>query len=102
MSLQQCWSSALRILSSFPNETHIREVLARNGSAVDAAIAALFCNGLHQSSNMGPGGGFFMTIYKRDSGTVHVLNARERAPLRATEDMFEGNSQLSLYGEMII
>ena len=27
---------------------------------------------------MGPGGGFFMTIYQQSTGKVQVLNARER------------------------
>ena len=57
---------------------NIREVLERDGTAVDAAIAALFCDSLYQSSNMGPGGGFFMTIYQQSTGKVQVLNARER------------------------
>ena len=57
---------------------NIREILERDGTAVDAAIAALFCDSLYQSSNMGPGGGFFMTIYQQSTGKVQVLNARER------------------------
>ena len=71
----------------------------REGSAVDAAIAALFCDSLHQSSNMGPGGGFFMTIYQKSTGKVDILNAREMAPSAATEDMFHGDPNLSLYGK---
>ena len=74
--------------------------MLRNGTAVDAAIAALFCDGLHQASNMGPGGGFFMTIYEAQTGKVTVLNARERAPLAATEDMFHGDPDLSVYGKL--
>ena len=46
---------------------------------------------------MGPGGGFFMTIYQQSTGKVQVLNARERAPLKATEDMFNGDPLMSLY-----
>ena len=40
----------------------IREVLERDGTAVDAAIAALFCDSLHQSSNMGPGKVIFIKV----------------------------------------
>ena len=68
---------------------------------MDSAIAALFCDSLHQSANMGPGGGFFMTIYQKSTGKVQILNARERAPLKATEDMFHGDSQLSIYGNIL-
>ena len=39
--------------------------MIQNGTAVDAAIAALVCNGAVHSHNMGLGGGFFMTIYKK-------------------------------------
>lgn len=77
---------------------YFREVLERNGTAVDAAIGALFCNSLLQSSSMGPGGGLFMTIYQKSTGKVEILNARERAPLAASEDMFEGNPSWASYG----
>jgi gamma-glutamyltranspeptidase/glutathione hydrolase/leukotriene-C4 hydrolase len=30
---------------------------------VDAALAALFCNGVYNSQSMGLGGGFLMTVY---------------------------------------
>ena len=36
-----------------------------NGTAVDAALATLFCNGVVHSQSMGIGGGFIMTIYIR-------------------------------------
>ena len=42
-----------------------RNILLKNGTAVDAALATLFCNGVVQSHSMGIGGGFLMTIYIR-------------------------------------
>jgi len=41
-----------------------RDILAQNGSAVDAAIAALFCTGVHVVQSAGIGGGFHMVVYE--------------------------------------
>ena len=40
-----------------------REMLLKNGSAVDAAIATSICNGISNPQSMGIGGGFLMLIY---------------------------------------
>lgn len=47
------------------------DVLKDGGYAVDAAIAALVCNGVYNSQSMGIGGGFFMTIFE---ARVEFLN----------------------------
>ena len=49
---------------------------------------------------MGPGGGLFMTIYQKATRKVQTLIARERAPLAATEDMFDEDPELSSYGTL--
>ncbi|RZF36565.1 hypothetical protein LSTR_LSTR010676 [Laodelphax striatellus] len=67
-----------------------KSILEKNGNAVEAAIATLFCDGVACMQSMGIGGGFLMTIYKRDEGRAYVLNAREAAPATATEDMYHG------------
>uniref|UniRef100_A0AAG5DAN6 Gamma-glutamyltransferase n=1 Tax=Anopheles atroparvus TaxID=41427 RepID=A0AAG5DAN6_ANOAO len=64
-----------------------RELLKRNGSAVDAAIGTLFCAGLTNMQSMGLGGGFVMNIYRRQEHRAYTLDAREVAAGRATEDM---------------
>lgn len=76
------------------------DVLRRNGSAVDAAIATLFCNGLFSAQSMGIGGGFIMNIYTKSDGQVNTLIARESAPAAATEDMFHGDPSLSASGPL--
>ena len=66
----------------------IRKVLQENGTAVDAAIAAMVCNGAVHSHSNGLGGGFFMTIFIKSKNKTFFLNARETAPSYATETMF--------------
>ena len=73
-------------------------MLKRNGTAVDAAIASLICNGVYSSQSMGIGGGFLMTIYTKDSGKIETLNARETAPGAATQDMYHGDAKASEKG----
>ncbi|KAJ8927317.1 hypothetical protein NQ314_020231 [Rhamnusium bicolor] len=75
-----------------------KSILEKGGNAADAAIAALFCEGVSMPECMGLGGGFLMTIYNKTTGEVWSLNARETAPAAATENMFHGNSTQSLRG----
>ncbi|XP_047991871.1 glutathione hydrolase 1 proenzyme-like isoform X1 [Leguminivora glycinivorella] len=79
-----------------------RQILAQNGSAVDAAIAAMFCNGFLNQQSMGLGGGFFMTVYIRDEEKAYTVNARETAPLAATRDMFKGDASKASKGPLAI
>ena len=62
--------------------------MLEGGYAVDAALAALFCNGVYTVQSMGLGGGFFMTHYDASSGKVEALDAREAAPAASSENMF--------------
>ncbi|XP_029177743.1 glutathione hydrolase 1 proenzyme-like isoform X2 [Nylanderia fulva] len=74
----------------------------KNGSAVDAAIGALLCEGVASLHSMGLGGGFFMTIWDAKNKTMDYLDARETAPMAATEDMFDGNAHLAMYGGLAV
>ncbi|XP_028046427.2 scoloptoxin SSD14 [Monomorium pharaonis] len=70
-----------------------KSILERNGSAVDAALAALICNGLVNMQSLGLGGGFLMTIYQRSTRRAFILNAKDRAPLAANSTMYNGKPQ---------
>ncbi|KOB66355.1 putative gamma glutamyl transpeptidase [Operophtera brumata] len=67
-----------------------KNILMNNGSAVDSAIATMFCNGLLNQQSMGLGGGFFMTVYVKEKEKAYSIIARETAPAAATYDMFNG------------
>ena len=62
--------------------------MKRGGTAVDAAIATLFCNGVVHPQSMGIGGGFFMVIYQKDKKKSSFINARGAAPTKAKKDMY--------------
>lgn len=58
----KCTSLGLPYLQFF------RDILKKNGSAVDASIAALLCNGLVNAHSMGIGGGLYFVIYSAATG----------------------------------
>lgn len=64
------------------------EVLRRGGNAVDAAVATAAALGVTEPYSAGVGGGGYFVYYDADSGGVHTLDGRERAPLSADEDLF--------------
>ncbi|KAI4497650.1 hypothetical protein M0802_007190 [Mischocyttarus mexicanus] len=70
-----------------------KNILEKNGSAVDATIASMICNGLVNMQSMGLGGGFLMTIYDKATASAYVLNARDRAPLLANATMYSGKPE---------
>ncbi|WP_392354461.1 gamma-glutamyltransferase family protein [Brevundimonas sp. LF-1] len=69
------------------------KVLARGGSAVDAAVAVQAVLGLAEPQSSGLGGGAFMMFYDGQSGAVTVYDGRETAPAAATPELFYENGQ---------
>ena len=67
-----------------------KDILNANGSAVDAAIAAMFCLGVISMHSSGIGGGGVMLVYNRSLQRASVIDFRETAPARAHRDMFKG------------
>ncbi len=64
------------------------DVLARGGSAVDAAIAVQAVLGLVEPESSGLGGGAFLLHYDADTRVISAYDGRERAPAAATPELF--------------
>ena len=63
-------------------------ILARGGSAVDAAIATQAALGLVEPQSSGLGGGAFLLHFDPATGTLDAFDGREVAPASATPDRF--------------
>jgi gamma-glutamyltranspeptidase/glutathione hydrolase len=63
-------------------------VLRKGGNAFDAAVAVSAALGLVEPESSGIGGGGFFLLRRASDGKVVFVDARERAPLAATRDMF--------------
>ncbi|TMS36835.1 hypothetical protein L596_003913 [Steinernema carpocapsae] len=75
-----------------------RDILVQGGNAVDAAIATIICIGIVNPMSSGLGGGHFMTIYNSTSKSCSAVDAREIAPLSASEDMYSKDYKASQIG----
>jgi gamma-glutamyltranspeptidase/glutathione hydrolase len=64
------------------------EVLAAGGNAFDAAVAVSSTLGLVEPESSGLGGGGFMLLHIAADGREVFIDAREKAPLAATRDMY--------------
>jgi len=79
-----------------------RDILERNGSAVDSAVATSFCLGLFSMHSTGIGGGGLMLVYKRATKTMESFDYREVAPGKSREDMFVDDATKSKTGGLAI
>lgn len=65
------------------------EVLRNGGNAIDAAVTAAFTLAVVQPRSGNIGGGGFMLISSAKDDQVYALDYREKAPMAATERMFQ-------------
>ena len=72
-------------------------VLAKGGTAVDAAVATAFALAVTHPSAGNIGGGGFMVV-RSPNGSVTTFDYREKAPLKSTRTMYmrEGKVDISL------
>ena len=80
-----------------------KDILDTNGSAVNAAIAALFCLGVVSMHSSGIGIGGIMLVYNRSLQQATVIDFRETAPAAAAakRDMFKGNEKKARKGILV-
>jgi gamma-glutamyltranspeptidase/glutathione hydrolase len=81
------------------------EVLEMGGNAVDAAVTAAFSLAVTQPRSGNIGGGGFMLISSEKNNEVIAIDYREKAPAKATVDMFldsrgDADSNLSRYSHL--
>ena len=78
-----------------------RDILKKNGSAVDSAVATMFCIGVINMQSAGIGGGGFMVVYIKAKKEVKVYDYREVAPGKANQTMYVNNSLASKIGKLL-
>ncbi|XP_052270382.1 glutathione hydrolase 1 proenzyme-like isoform X1 [Dreissena polymorpha] len=78
-----------------------RDILERQGTAVDAAIATLLCNGVRTPHSMGIGGGMFMVIYDKSDKKSIYIDGREMAPHSITQHIYSNLTKHNVKAHMI-
>ena len=77
------------------------DMLNKGGSAVDAAIAAMFCLGVINMHSSGIGGGGVMLVYNRAKKNASLIDFRETAPFTVSNftptNMGVNQSRFGLY-----
>jgi gamma-glutamyltranspeptidase/glutathione hydrolase len=66
------------------------DVLEKDGSALDAAIAAQAMLGLVEPQSSGLGGGAFLVYYDKATNKITTLDGREMSPKTIKSNVFEG------------
>ncbi|MDB4925614.1 gamma-glutamyltransferase [Mucilaginibacter sp.] len=93
------------VVCAYPDASKIGvDILKKDGNAVDAAVAVQFALAVVHPSAGNIGGGGFM-VFRSSKGETNTLDFREKAPARATTNMYldaEGNiiPDLSLASHM--
>jgi gamma-glutamyltranspeptidase/glutathione hydrolase len=93
------------VTSHFLATQSAQDVLKNGGNAIDAAVTAAFSLAVTQPRSGNIGGGGFMLISSEKNDDVVAIDYREKAPGKATVDMFldkDGNadSNVSRYSHL--
>ncbi|MDJ0622275.1 MAG: gamma-glutamyltransferase [Desulfocapsaceae bacterium] len=81
--------NGMAVTSHFLATKSALRVLQEGGNAIDAAVTAAFTLAVVQPRSGNIGGGGFMLISSAEDDQVYALDYREKAPMAATERMFQ-------------
>ncbi|XP_065316948.1 glutathione hydrolase 1 proenzyme-like isoform X2 [Gordionus sp. m RMFG-2023] len=76
------------------------EQMKKKGTAVDAAIATMFCLGVVNSGHSGIGGGGFMLIYSHVTNESHAIDFRETLPFSVSDPSINEGTSIGVPGEV--
>lgn len=88
--------TATRYMASAANPLAVKageQILAKGGSAVDAAIAMQLMLGLVEPQSSGIGGGLFLLHWNKQNTQLTTIDGRETAPSTANPNLFMQNGQ---------
>lgn len=77
-------------------------ILAKGGSAVDAAITMQLVLGLVEPQSSGIGGGLFLLHWDKQNASLTSIDGRETAPAAAGPDLFKQNGQLMSWRDAFV
>jgi len=66
-----------------------KEIFDHGGNIIDAFVAASFVISVERPHSTGIGGGGFLVFHDATSGKNYAVDFRERAPMKASEKMFQ-------------
>jgi len=73
------------------------DLISNGGNAADALVGTVFCIGVVAMYHSGVGGGGFMVV-RGPNGSYEAIDFRETAPAAAFQDMYNNNTNLSIFG----
>lgn len=103
LNAQESYNNGV-VVTAHPEASKVGvEILKKGGNAIDASIAVQFALAVVYPNAGNIGGGGFL-VYRDSKGKTDALDYREKAPLKASKDMYwdkNGNAitDLSLYGQ---
>lgn len=102
---QKQLATAKHYMASAANPLAVKageQVLAKGGSAVDAAIAMQLVLGLVEPQSSGIGGGLFLLHWNKQKSSLSSIDGRETAPSAAGPDLFVQNGQVMSWRDAFV